>query len=258
MKKICLLLLFTFCILLIGCGQTKSSPTVEITVSAAASLKDVLLEIQRNYQIKHPTVKINYNLGASGALQKQIEEGAPVDIFISAATKQMDDLEKKNLIKIESRKNLVENQLVLIVPKDSTLQLASFEELKQETIHKFAMGAPESVPAGQYVQQVLKKFKLLDDLEGKIILAKDVRTVLTYVETGNVEVGAVYKTDALISTKVKIILTAPAPYHDPILYPMAILASSKENKATQDFCTYLASAEASASFEKYGFIPIKN
>lgn len=257
MKHFFLLLILLFSISLVGCGETTTTPPTEITISAAASLKDVLLEIQTDYQRKYPHVKINYNLGASGALQKQIEEGAPVDIFISAATKQMDELEKKQLIKTETRKNLVENQLVLIVPKDSTLQLTTFEELTQEKIHKFAMGAPASVPAGQYIQQVLKKLNLLDSIMAKAVLAKDVRTVLTYVETGNVEAGAVYKTDAIISSKVKIILTAPADYHDPILYPMAILSASKQGKTAQDFATYLASPAATASFEKYGFTPIK-
>lgn len=257
MKNFYVIVMLALSLSIIGCGQTRTPATTEITVSAAASLKDVLLEIQENYQLKHPTVKINYNLGASGALQKQIEEGAPVDIFISAATKQMNDLEKKNLIKIETRKNLVENQLVLIVPQDSTLALHSFAELRQAEIHKFAMGAPESVPAGQYTQQVLQHFNLLDHIMTKAILAKDVRTVLTYVETGNVEAGTVYKTDAAISSKVKIVATAPADSHDPILYPMAILTASKQSKVAQDFITYLASPEAGAIFEKYGFTPIK-
>lgn len=257
MKKIWLIMMFILCIPFAGCGQKATSPPAEITISAAASLKDVLLEIQKNYQIKYPTVKINYNLGASGALQKQIEEGAPIDIFISAASKQMDDLEKKNLIKKDSRKNIVKNQLVLIVPKDSTLTISNFQDLRKDTIHKFAMGAPESVPAGQYTQQVLEKLKLSDEVMAKAVLAKDVRTVLTYVETGNVEAGTVYKTDALISTKVKITATAPTDSHDPIVYPMAILAASKQSSVAQDFATYLAGPEAGAVFEKYGFTPVK-
>ena len=257
MKKLYLIMMLVLCVPFAGCGQKAASPPAEITISAAASLKDVLLEIQKNYQTKHPTIKINYNLAASGALQKQIEEGAPVDIFISAATKQMDDLEKKNLIKKDSRKNIVNNQLVLIVPKDSTLPISTFQDLRKDTIHKFAMGAPESVPAGQYTQQVLKKLQLSDEVMPKAVLAKDVRTVLTYVETGNVEAGTVYKTDALISTKVKIIATAPPGSHDPIVYPLAILSASKQSSAAQDFTTYLAGPEAGAVFEKYGFTPAK-
>lgn len=257
MKKLWFILMLVVCIPIAGCGQKTSLPPAEITISAAVSLKDALLEIQKNYQVKHPTVKINYNLGASGALQKQIEEGAPVDIFISAATKQMNDLEKKNLIKKETRRNIVENQLVLIAPKDSSLPLSSFQDLTKETIHKFAMGAPESVPAGQYTQQVLKKLTISNEVMIKAVLAKDVRTVLTYVETGNVEAGTVYKTDALVSTKVKIVATAPADSHEAIVYPMAILTASKQSAAAQDFTAYLAGSEAGAVFEKYGFTPIK-
>lgn len=257
MKQLWLILMLVICLPFAGCGQQTSPPSAEITISAAISLKDALLEIQKNYQVKHPTIKINYNLGASGALQKQIEEGAPVDIFISAATKQMNDLEQKNLLKKETKRDLLKNQLVLITPKDSALPLNNFQDLTKETIHKFAMGAPESVPAGQYTQQVLKKLNISDLVMTKAVLAKDVRTVLTYVETGNVEAGTVYKTDALISKKVNIAATAPVDSHEPIVYPMAILAASKQSQTAQDFTTYLAGPEAAAVFEKYGFTPIK-
>jgi molybdate transport system substrate-binding protein len=263
MKKIgsLLVMLIVLCLLVVGCGgktaeQTNSQP-VELTVSAAVSLKDALTEIQNSYQAKHSNVKILYNLGSSGSLQKQIEEGAPADIFISAAAKQMDDLEKKNLIKKETRKNLVDNQLVLIVPKNSTLQLTKFEDLTKSDIKQFAMGAPESVPAGQYTQQVLKKLNLYDTLQPKVVLAKDVRTVLAYVETGNVEAGTVYKTDATISDKVKIVAAAPEGTHDPIVYPIAEIAATKQAKAAEDFIAYLSGPESKAVFEKYGFVMSK-
>ncbi len=263
MKKIgsLLVMLIVLCLLVVGCGgkateQAKSQP-VELTVSAAVSLKDALTEIQNNYQAKNSNVKILYNLGASGSLQKQIEEGAPADIFISAAAKQMDDLDKKNLIKKETRKNLVDNQLVLIVPNNSTLQITRFEDLTKSDIKQFAMGAPESVPAGQYTQQVLKKLNLYDALQPKVVLAKDVRTVLTYVETGNAEAGTVYKTDAIISDKVKIVATAPEGTHDPIIYPIAEIAATKQAKAAEDFIAYLSGPESKVVFEKYGFVMSK-
>lgn len=263
---ISLLVAFSFVMLAAGCGgkptaeQPKPAPAAapaDLTVSAAVSMKDALAEIQKNYQAKNPNVKISFNLGASGALQKQIEEGAPADIFISAAAKQMDDLEKKNLIKKDTRKNLVENQLVLIVPKASGVSLAKFEDLAKEDIKHFAMGAPESVPAGQYTQQVLKKLNLTEAVQGKAVMAKDVRTVLTYVETGNAEAGTVYKTDAISSDKVKIAASAPAGSHDPIVYPMAIVAATKQAQAASDFAAYLAGPESKAVFEKYGFVAAK-
>lgn len=253
--------LLVFTLLSAGCGGTaeKTQPgpaaqSVELTVSAAISLKDALTEIQTNYQKKAPNVKLIYNLGASGSLQKQIEQGAPADIFISAAPKQMDELESKNLVNKTSRKNLVENKLVLIVPQKSTLNLTQYEDLAKAGVQKFSIGEPTVVPAGQYAQEVLKKMKLWDTVRDKAVLAKDVRTVLAYVETGNVEAGIVYKTDAASSDKVKIAAIAPEGTHQPIIYPAAVLSGTKQQKAADDFLAYLFTPESKAIFEKYGFV----
>lgn len=243
-----------------GCGeQAKPTATsqadqpIELNVSAAVSMKDALAEIQSQYQAKHPTVKIVYNLGASGSLQQQIEQGAPADLFISAAPKQMDDLQTKNLIKQDSRKNLLENKLVMIVPKDSTLNLKKYDELTQNSVQKIAIGEPKVVPAGQYAQEVLKKIGIWDQVAAKLVMAKDVRTVLVYVESGNVDAGIVYQTDAASSKKVEIVATAPDGSHKPIVYPAAILTGAKQPKAAQEFLEYLFSPESQAVFEKYGF-----
>ena len=243
---------------IVGCSsqamKEKQSQPIEVTVSAASSLKDALIEIQNHYQILHPGVKIVYNMGASGSLQKQIEEGAPVDIFISAAKKQMDVLQNKNLIKEETRKDFLKNQLVLIVPLQSKILVTEFAGLNESTVKQFAMGAPESVPAGQYAQQVLIKSNIYNDIQSKIVLAKDVRTVLTYVETGNVDAGIVYKTDAAVSDKVKIVAVAPEGSHELILYPAAVLTASKQSKVAEEFLDYLTSAESIVVFERYGFL----
>lgn len=259
MKRIKAACIAAICLtgLVAGCGgeQKAAAPQapVELTVSAAVSMKDALTEIQQAYQAKNPNVKLAFNFGASGALQKQIEEGAPADIFISAAVKQMDELAKKKLIKEDSRKDLLLNQLVLIAPKASALALTGFGDLAKAEVKQFAMGAPESVPAGQYTQQVLKKLGIDGSVQPKTVQAKDVRTVLAYVETGNVEAGAVYKTDALVSDKVKIIAAAPADSHAPIVYPMAVLAGTKQPAAAEAFAAFLRGAESKAIFEKYGF-----
>ncbi len=244
---------------LAGCSSEKSATPatppqkVELNVSAAVSLKDALAEIQKNYETKNTTIKLIYNLGASGALQKQIEQGAPADLFISAAPKQMNDLEEKNLVNKATRKNLVENKLVVIVPTASTLNITTYEDLTKNDVQKVSIGETGSVPAGQYAQEVLKKLGIWDKIQSKAVLAKDVRTVLTYVETGNVEAGIVYKTDAVSSDKVKIAATAPEGSHQPILYPAAVLAGSKQEKAAADFLAYLSTPESKAIFEKYGF-----
>jgi len=246
-------------VLAAGCGGTKQEPakpaaqTVELNISAAVSLKDALTEIQTKYQAKAPNVKLVYNLGASGSLQRQIEQGAPADIFISAAPKQMNDLEAKNLVDKATRKNLVENKLVLIVPKDSKLEINKFEDVKSDGIQKIAVGETAVVPAGQYTQQALQKLGIWESVKDKAVFAKDVRTVLSYVETGNTEAGFVYKTDAVSSQKIRIVATAPEGSHEPILYPAAILAGTKNHKAAEEFMAYLNSDEGKAIFEKYGF-----
>lgn len=242
-------------LLLAGCGgeQPKGAAPVELNVSAAVSMKDALEEIQQQYQKKNPNVKLVFNLGASGSLQKQIEQGAPADIFISAAPKQMDELQGKGLLQQQTRKNLLENKLVLIVPQNSQLTIKSFEELADPAVKRLAVGEPQVVPAGQYAQQVLKKLDLWEKLAERMVLAKDVRTVLTYVESGNADAGIVYKTDAAISTKIKIIATAAAGSHQPIIYPAAILANAKQPKEAEAFLQYLLSPDAAKVFEKYGF-----
>jgi molybdate transport system substrate-binding protein len=187
-------------------------------------------------------------------LQKQIEQGAPADLFISAAPKQMDALDQKNLIQKPTRKNLLENQLVLIVPKKSSMDVTAYDDLTKDRVKKFSIGEPETVPAGQYAQQVLKKIDLWDKVKDKAVLAKDVRSVLTYVETGNVEAGIVYQTDAAVSDKVQIVSAAPAGSHQPIIFPIAVLTGAKQPKAAEEFLTYLCSAEAKIIFEKHGFV----
>jgi molybdate transport system substrate-binding protein len=241
-----------------GCSSNQptqpiAQPKTELNVSAAVSLKDALEEIQKNYEAKNPTIKLIYNLGASGALQKQIEQGAPADIFMSAAPKQMNDLEAEQLVNKSTRKDLVENKLVIIVPKASTIAIASYEDLTKDEVQKISLGETTSVPAGQYAQEVLKKLGIWDKIKDKAVLAKDVRTVLTYVETGNVEAGIVYKTDALSSDKVKVVATAPEGSHQPIVYPVAVLSGTKQQQAAEDFLTYLSTPECKAVFEKYGF-----
>ncbi|QDR79640.1 molybdate ABC transporter substrate-binding protein [Sporomusa termitida] len=245
---------------LVGCGGEKQTPPaaqvqpVELNISAAVSLKDTLAEIQKNYQAKNPHVKLVFNLGASGALQKQIEQGAPADIFISAAPKQMNELEEKNLINKATRKNLVENKLVVVVPKETKLSITKYEDLTQNGVQKIALGETATVPAGQYAREVLLKLNLWDQLQDRVVFAKDVRTVLAYTETGNVEAGIVYKTDAVASDKVKVAAVAPEGSHQPIVYPIAVTTGTQQQQAAEAFSEYLFSTESKAIFEKNGFV----
>ncbi len=238
-----------------GNGLPAASP-VEITISAAASLTDVLEEIKGLYEGKsaHTTLAMNY--GSSGALQQQIEEGAPAEVFISAAQKQMDMLQEKGLIDEESRIDLLENAVVLIVPADNGDEsISGFDSLAADSIINLAIGEPESVPAGRYAKEILTGMGLWDALEAgeKLILGKDVRQVLTYVERGDVDAGIVYMTDALSSGRVKIVAPAPAGSHTPVTYPAAIIKGCAGQEAAEDFMSFLQSREAAAVFEKHGF-----
>lgn len=255
------LLMLSLSLTLLGCGTgnmtepSKSKAQVqpqEIIVSAAASLKDSLTELEKTYTQKNPGVKLLFNFDASGTLQQQIEQGAPADLFISAGKSQFDALNQKNLLVKDSEISLLGNDLVLVVSKDNS-DVKSLQDLTQQSVQKISIGTPESVPAGKYAQESLINLKLWDILQPKFVPAKDVTQVLNYVETGNVEAGLVYKSDALDSTKVKVVMTVPADSHKAIVYPAGVVAASKNQQVAGDFLKYLQSDEAQQVFVKYGF-----
>jgi molybdate transport system substrate-binding protein len=245
--------LLAICSPLILPSAVTAQSNVNLLVSAAASLKDALEEIKPLHQQNKPNVNINYNFGASGALQQQIEQGAPADIFISAAKKQIDVLEQKGLLVPGTRSILAKNRLVLVVPKNKT-GITSLYNLREAKIKRIAIGEPRSVPAGQYAQQVLEKLKIWPQVTGKLVYANNVRQVLAAVESGNADAGLVYVTDAKISDKVKVVVAADEKYHSPITYPMAVIKSSKNANAAKDFAQFLSSPQARAVLKKYGFI----
>jgi len=262
LKPLTELVVFTLSLLLVA-GCSSSAPVkvetpqiVEINVSAALGLKEVLLDIQKNYASRQPNVKIVYNFAAAGALQAQIEQGAPADVFLSAAVKQMDELQKKNLIQADTRKNLVGNQLVLVVPLDSKLDIKDFKDLTLPGVQHFGLGAPETVPAGEYGIEVLKSLGIWEDVKGKAVLGKDVRTLMAYAETGNAEASIIFSTVAATSDKVKIVATAPPGSHRPIIFPGVVLTGSKQPQAAAEFLNFLAGPEGMKVFGKYGFSPL--
>jgi molybdate transport system substrate-binding protein len=236
-------------------GPVPQSAKADLTVSAAISLKDALDEVKQLYISANPGVSIATNYGASGTLQIQIEQGAPVDVFLSAAPKQMDALAGKDLLLEGTRKDLLRNEVVLIVPKDSSLRIASFQDLTRADVKQVALGEPTTVPAGQYAKEVLTHMGIYDAVNSKAVLGKDVRQVLTYVETGNVDAGIVYATDALSSSKVKVVAQAPADTHAPVIYPVAVIKSSKNPAAARAFTDFLSGSQAQTVFQKYGFSP---
>ncbi|MBS4007225.1 MAG: molybdate ABC transporter substrate-binding protein [Clostridium sp.] len=262
-KNLCLWFVFIVFLLLTltGCPGRETAPPpspapqpapVSLTVSAAASLTDALNELIAIYQEKNPHVTITTNYAGSGALQRQIEEGAPVDLFISAAPRHMDTLEEGNLLLAGTRVDILGNTMVLIAREG--LELAEgFVSLKEDTVRKIALGEPESVPAGRYGKEALTYLGLWDQLEHKFVFGKDVRQVLTWVEGGDADVGLVYLTDAKTAANIAVLATAPEGSHKPILYPAAVIKNSQVPEAAQDFLTFLSGAEADAVFAEYGF-----
>src|SRR5262245_60887291 len=238
----------------LACRHTEpSQATSEITVSAAASLKDAFNEIARQYE-ERTGVKVNFNFGASGVLQKQIDSGAPVDVFASAGIPQMDALAKQGLIAPETRRDFARNTLVLVVPVDSTSGITSFADLGGAKVKKLAIGNPKTVPVGQYAEQSLTRLGLLQGLGPRLILAEDVRQALDYVARGEVDAGIVYASDVRATgDRVRIVATAPANSHDPILYPIAVVRASGRQAAARAFIEVVMSDGGQRILEKYGF-----
>lgn len=245
MKKTLALLLVTLCSL--------PALAANLGVSAAASLTDVLHEIGAGYEKKTGDTLL-YNLGASSILARQIQGGAPADIFISADELKMDQLQQRGLIVKTSRRSFLSNTLVIIVPRDSNLKIASPGDLAGPRIRHVAVAEPQSVPAGIYAKEYLQKLHVWDKITDKLIPVENVRAALATVESGNVEAAIVYKTDALISKAVRVAYEVPASEGPEISYPAAVLADSKQQAAAQRFLDYLQSPPAQEIFRKYGFL----
>ena len=235
--------------------ERASARTTAITVSAAASLQDALEAIAPEFQATHADISVNYNFASSGALQRQLEQGAPADVFFSASPVQMDALEEQGAIVSASRQNLVSNSLVLIAPETSTLAISDFSQLADMSINRFAVGDFRSVPAGQYAEQVLAQFGLLEVLEPRFVFGNTVRNSLAAVASGNAELGMVYATDAALSDGVKVLATAPDGSHEPIAYPIAAIEDSPNLEAAQTFINFLSTDPAQQVFSDFGFDP---
>ena len=202
-------------------------------------------------------VKVYCNFAGSSTLQRQIEKGAPADVFISASPKQIDALQGEGLLYEDSRRVILSNRLVLVAPINSSLSMTDAGMLAQDTIRRIAIGEPNSVPAGIYGREALTHLGVWSVIQPKLIPSADVRSTLAYVESGEVDVGVVYQTDAGFSKKVRIIYQFPDSSHSPIVYPAAVLRNTGHKVLAQAFLDYLQTAEVAAIFEKYGFSVVK-
>ncbi len=249
--------LITICVVLVFAGHSVADGPQEVIVSAAISLKNAFEEIGKLYESQNKNSKVIFNLGASGDLMTQIKGGAPVDVFASAALKDMDDLDNAGFVVKDTRTNFVGNSVVLIVPSSSNFTLTSFEDLKKTEIKKIAVGNPKTMPVGRYTDDVFQYYKIYDIIQPKLVFAENVRQVLDYVARGEVDAGVVYSTDAMVKQQeVKIILTAPETSHKPIIYPIAVVKGTKNEKAAKSFIAFVTSNEGRKILSKYGFKPI--
>jgi molybdate transport system substrate-binding protein len=239
-------------VFLVAALAWRTVQSADLNVYAAASLTDVMKEIAATYE-KQSGTKMIFNFGASSLLARQITERAPADIFFSADEAKMDDLEKGDLIATETRKDLLSNVLVIVVPNDSKLTISAPEDLLTR-VEKIAVADPRAVPAGIYTREFLTGIGIWEKLEKKIVPTENVRAALAAVESGNVDAGFVYRTDASISKKVRIAFNVPAEKGPAIRYPIAVVKDSRNNNAAANFIRYLQSDAGRKLFEQYGFI----
>ncbi|HXT39149.1 MAG TPA: molybdate ABC transporter substrate-binding protein [Candidatus Angelobacter sp.] len=225
----------------------------EVTVFAAASLTDSLKAIAAVYE-KRSGDKVVFSFGASSTLARQIEEGAPADIFFSADEAKMDGLEKKGLILKGTRRSRLSNSLVIVVAAEGGATIEGPKDLATDKIKRLALAEPKTVPAGIYAKEYLQKQNLWPAVETKVVPTENVRGALAAVEAGNVEAGIVYKTDAAISKKVKVACEIPVKDGPAISYPVAVVKESRQLAAAKKFLQYLNSKDAAKIFRKSGFI----
>jgi molybdate transport system substrate-binding protein len=235
---------------------TGSAAAQELTLSVAISMREATEELGRQFARSRPRVALRYNFGASGELQKQIEAGAPVDLFISAAQRQMDELQRKGLILPETRRVFARNLLTVIKPADSGLDLSKPTDLLDPRVRKIVIGNPRTVPVGQYAEESLKTLGLWDRLQPKLVLAENVRQALEYVGRGEVEAGFVYTTDVAVrATRVREAFRPGEDTYRPVVYPAAVVKDSRHPGLARAFVELLVSAEGRAVLTRLGFQP---
>lgn len=249
MKSVTALMLLA--LVLDGGGRAMAE---ELVLSVAVSMKEAAEQVGRRFVEKHPGATLRYNFGASGDLQKQIEAGAPVDVFVSAAQRQMDELERGGFILPETRRVFARNVLVAVKPAAEPLDLPGPSDLLDRRVQRIAIGNPRTVPAGQYAEESLRTLRLWDRLKSRLVFGENVRQVLDYVSRDEVHVGVVYATDALTRAgQVRLAFAFPEDTHSPLVYPAAVVKGSRHAALARAFVELLAGAEGRAVLGRLGF-----
>jgi molybdate transport system substrate-binding protein len=237
-------------------GLAPAAQARSLTVSAAISMKDAITEIGKGFTTARPGVTLLYNWGSSGELQKQIEAGGPIDLFISASVVQMDELEKRKLIVPGTRRVFARNLLTVIKPADSRVDIAKPADLADARVARIVVGNPRTVPAGQYAAESLRALGVWDRVQPKLIFAENVRQALEYVARGEVDAGFVYATDAALRGRsVKEAFRPAEDTYRPIAYPAAVVAGTRQPALAQAFVDLLLGREAQAALGRFGFQP---
>jgi molybdate transport system substrate-binding protein len=228
-----------------------------LALSVAISMKEAIEELGARFQRAYPGVLLKYNFGGSGELQKQIEAGAPVDVFISAAERQMDELETRRFILPETRRTFAHNVLAVVVPADARRIPAATDDLRSPQVQRIAIGNPKTVPAGQYAEESLRALGVWDALREKLVFGENVRQVLEYVARGEVDAGFVYATDVKAREGgVKEAFRPPQESYRPVTYPAAVVAGSRHTKLGEAFINLLIGREGQAILARLGFQPL--
>ena len=244
---------------LFGCAEKeeKTGRKTELTVLAAASLTEACNEIEGIYESENSNIDLVFSYGGSGALQTQIEEGAPADVFFSAAKKQMNALLDEELVDKDTVNELLENKIVLITPEGNPAGVKGFDDVISDSVGVIALGEPSSVPVGQYSEEIFDHLGILDAVNRKASYASDVKQVLSWVEARNADCGVVYSTDANCGEGISVICEAPENSHSRVIYPAGLVSSSKNKEEAKAFLSFLESGECGDIFEKYGFTALK-
>ncbi|MFL5541765.1 MAG: molybdate ABC transporter substrate-binding protein [Longimicrobiaceae bacterium] len=243
-------------VLLLACAcrdHAPAKPAVTLTVAAAASLHEVVTELDSLYRAEHPDVAVRATFGASGALRQQIEQGAPADVFISASERHVDALQRAGRVDPRSRRTFAGNELVLVVPSSAGAAVHGFRDLASPAVRRVAIGAAASVPAGEYAEQVLRSLGIAEAVAAKAVYAQNVRQVLAYVERGEVDAGIVYRTDALASRRVRVAAAAPPATHTPITYPLVLVSRGAHPEQARAYAAFLLGPRGREALARRGF-----
>lgn len=248
-----MLIISLFLVIISGCkGKQEDGETV-LQVSAASSLMDVLEEITKEFSHQYGQIELSFNYGSSGKLAKQIEQGAPVDLFLSASEVEVDHLITSKNIDAMTVQIYAKNELVFVIPKNTPNEENHLEYLTNETINYIAVAEPENVPLGRYTKHALNKLDLWDEIKEKFVFGKDAKQVTTYVKTGNANAGIIYKSDAVAEEDIKIIHSFGVDSDMPIIYQAGIVNNTEHKQAAEIFIDFIISKDSQHIFKKFGF-----